>query len=109
MSSSSSLLVSCTADTTDAVCHQVLGGTTVIQASYADVNGDNGLATTVYDSASFDLRNGSLTTDKSVYIMGQTAVITLTDPDLNLNSDSAESYSLSLIEWDSDPQIAQNC
>jgi hypothetical protein len=33
--------------------------------------------------------------------MGQDMVLTLTDEDLNLNSDSAESYTLGLIEWDS--------
>ena len=98
---------SCTADTTDAYCHQVKGGSTVIQVTYADPNGDNGLATSVYDSSIFDLRNGKLTTDKSVYIMGQTAVVTLTDDDLNLNSDSAESYTFGLIEWDSDADSSE--
>ena len=29
-------------------------------------------------------------------------VVTLTDPDLNVDSGSIESYSLNLIEWDSD-------
>ena len=33
--------------------------------------------------------------------MGQDMVLTLTDDDLNLNSDSAETYVLNLIEWDS--------
>ena len=79
----------------------VVGGTTILQCKYVDPNGDNGLSTTVYDSATFDLRNGSLTADKSVYIMGQDMVLTLTDDDLNLNSDSAETYVLNLIEWDS--------
>ena len=81
--------------------HQILGGKTVIQVKYADANGDNGLSTNVFDSSTFDLRNGELTADKSVYIMGQDMVLTLTDEDLNLNSDSAESYTMGLIEWDS--------
>jgi len=87
--------------------HRILGGQTVIQVTYADPNGDNGLATSVYDSSTFDLRNGSLTTDKSVYIMGQTAVVTLTDEDLNLDSATAESYSFALIEWDSDADSSE--
>ena len=87
--------------------HQILGGSTVIQATYADPNGDNGLATDVYDSSTFDLRNGSLTTDKSVYIMGQTAVVTLTDDDLNLDGATAESYSFALVEWDSDADSSE--
>ncbi len=81
--------------------HQVLGGKTVIQVKYADANCDNGLTCNVFDSSTFDLRNGELTADKSVYIMGQDMVLTLTDEDLNLDSDSAESYSMALIEWDS--------
>jgi hypothetical protein len=76
--------------TTGSDTHQIKGGQTVIQVQYADPNGDNGLATTVYDSSTFDLRNGSLTTDKSVYVMGQTMVITITDPDLDLYSETAE-------------------
>jgi len=87
--------------TTAAETHQILGGQTVIQVTYADPNGDNGLATSVYDSSTFDLRNGSLTTDKSVYVMGQTMVITITDPDLDLDSATAETYAMGLIEWDS--------
>ena len=92
--------VSFTLDETQS-SHQILGGKTVIQVKYADANGDNGLSTNVFDSSTFDLRNGELTADKSVYIMGQDMVLTLTDEDLNLNSDSAESYTMGLIEWDS--------
>ena len=33
--------------------------------------------------------------------MGSDMVITITDPDLNLDSDTCESYAMSLIEWDS--------
>ena len=87
--------------------HQVLGGKTVIQVKYADAAGDNGLATNQFDSSTFDLRNGEVTADKSVYIMGQDMVITLTDEDLNLNSDSAETYALNLLEWDSSAASSQ--
>ena len=91
------------------VTHQILGGQSVIQVTYADPNGDNGLATSVYDSSTFDLRNGSLTTDKSVYVMGQTMVITITDPDLDLDSATAETYAMgSLIEWDSSADSVLN-
>ena len=70
--------------------HQVKGGKTVIQVKYVDPAGDNGEATNVFDSSTFDLRNGTLTADASVYVMGAEMVLTLTDEDLNLNSDSAE-------------------
>jgi hypothetical protein len=39
--------------------------------------------------------------DKDVYVMGSDMVITVTDPDLNLDSTTCESYAMSLIEWDS--------
>ena len=48
------------------------------------------------------MRTGSLLSDKSVYVIGSDAIITLIDPDLNRDSDSVESYSLGLVEWDSD-------
>ncbi len=43
-----------------------------------------------------------MSTDKDVYVLGQDMVVTLTDPDLNLNSASSESYGMGLIQWDSD-------
>jgi len=93
--------ISFTVDETQS-SHQVLGGSTVIQAKYADAASSNNQSANVFDSATFDLRNGTLTADKSVYVMGQTMILTLTDEDLNLDSDSAEGYTLDMIEWDSD-------
>ena len=60
-----------------------------------------GSSSTFYDSSTFDLRTGSLSVDKDVYVMGSDMVITVTDPDLNLDSTTCESYAMSLIEWDS--------
>ena len=74
----------------------------VFQVSYIDTADDAGTETTVYDSSTFDLRTGSLSVDKDVYVLGSDVVITLTDPDLNLDGGTTESYALSLIEWDSD-------
>ena len=73
----------------------------VLQVMYVDAASDNGLAATTYDSATFDLRTGSLSVDKDVYVMGSDMVITVTDPDLNLDSATSESYAMSLIQWDS--------
>ena len=73
----------------------------VLQASFKDTSDSSGLTSTVFDSATFDLRTGSLSVDKDVYVMGSDMVITLTDPDLNLDSTSSESYAMSLIQWDS--------
>jgi hypothetical protein len=73
----------------------------VIQAVYVDTADDAGTTSTFYDSSTFDLRTGTLSVDKDVYVMGSDMVITVTDPDLNLDSSTCESYAMSLIEWDS--------
>ena len=72
---------------------------TVIYNDPTDASGDSN---TVTDSATLDLRNGVLQSDKSVYIIGSDMILTLIEPDLDLDNDSAESYDLDLIEWDSD-------
>jgi hypothetical protein len=79
----------------------------VFQVEYVDTADDAGVSTTVYDSSTFDLRTGSLSVDKDVYVLGSDVVITLTDPDLNLDSASIESYALSMIEWDSDADSSE--
>jgi len=73
----------------------------VIQVEYVDTANDAGVESTFYDSSTFDLRTGTLSVDKDVYVMGSDMVVTITDPDLNLDSSSSESYNMSLIEWDS--------
>jgi hypothetical protein len=74
----------------------------IITVEYTDPSDAAGRATTVTDSATFDLRNGALQSDKSVYIIGSDMILTLIDPDLDLDSRTAETYTLDLIEWDSD-------
>ena len=73
----------------------------VITVEYVDTADNAGSTSTFYDSSTFDLRTGSLSVDKDVYVMGSDMVITVTDPDLNLDSTTCESYAMSLIEWDS--------
>ena len=58
----------------------------ILQVEYVDTANDAGGTSTSYDSSTFDLRTGSLTVDKDVYVLGSDMVITLTDPDLNLDS-----------------------
>lgn len=79
----------------------------VFQVQYEDTADDAGATTTVYDSSTFDLRTGSLSVDKDVYVLGSDMVITLTDADLNLNGGATESYALSMIEWDSDADSSE--
>ena len=73
----------------------------VLQVLYVDTADDAGSSSTQYDSATFDLRTGTLSVDKDVYVMGSDMVITITDPDLNTDSASSQSYSMDIIEWDS--------
>lgn len=83
---------------TDAYIHQG----DIITVTYTDESDASGSSNTVTDSATFDLRNGVLQSDKSVYVIGSEAIITLIEPDLNLDSGSAETWSLKLVNWDSD-------
>jgi len=73
----------------------------ILQVEYVDTANDAGGTSTSYDSSTFDLRTGSLSVDKDVYVLGSDVVITLTDPDLNLDAASSESYAMTMIEWDS--------
>ncbi|MFP6577935.1 MAG: hypothetical protein VB736_04055, partial [Candidatus Nitrosopelagicus sp.] len=73
----------------------------VLQAAYDDQTDDGGANTVFFDSATVDLRTGTISADKEVYVIGSDIVVTITDPDLNLDSDSAEAYSTKLAEWDS--------
>ena len=74
----------------------------ILQVEYEDPTDASGDANTVTDSATFDLRNGVLQSDKSVYIIGSDMILTLIEPDLDLDNDQAETWDLDLIEWDSD-------
>ncbi len=74
----------------------------IITVEYTDPSDASGDQNTVTDSATFDLRNGALQSDKSVYIIGSDMILTLIDPDFDLDNDLAETYDLDLLEWDSD-------
>ena len=81
--------------------HCILQGD-ILTVEYNDPTDASGDANTITDSATFDLRNGVLQTDKSVYIIGSDMILTLIEPDFDLDNDQAETYDLDLIEWDSD-------
>jgi hypothetical protein len=74
----------------------------IIQVEYIDTTDGAGATSTFYDSSTFDLRGSSLSVDKDVYVIGSDMVVTLTEPDLNVDAASIETYALNLIEWDSD-------
>ena len=73
----------------------------ILQVEYRDPTDASGQPNTVTDSATFDLRNGVLQSDKSVYIIGSDMILTLIEPDLDLDSSQNETYDLDLIKWSS--------
>ena len=65
----------------------------ILHVTYTLIQSDaSGSENTVTDSATFDLRNGVLQSDQTAYIIGSDAIITLIEPDLNLDSDATETY-----------------
>ena len=77
----------------------------ILHVQYTDPSDASGSENTVTDSATFDLRNGVLQVDKpgtTGYVIGSDMIVTLIEPDFNLDSDATETYTLDLIEWDSD-------
>ena len=74
----------------------------ILHVEYNDPSDASGSSNTITDSATFDLRNGVLQSDQTAYIIGSGMIVTLIEPDLNLDSGSVETYDLDLIEWDSD-------
>ena len=74
----------------------------ILTVEYVDLNDASGKSQNVTDSATFDLRNGVLQSDKSVYLIGSDMILTLIEPDFDLDNDGAQSVTLDIIEWDSD-------
>ena len=73
----------------------------ILTVEYRDPTDASGQPNTVTDSATFDLRNGVLQSDKSVYIIGSDMILTLIEPDFDLDGSQNETYDLDLIKWSS--------
>ncbi len=74
----------------------------IITVRYTDESDASGNENSVSDSATFDLRNAVLQSDKSVYVIGQDALLTLIEADLNLDSGTIDNVNLDRINWDSE-------
>ena len=74
----------------------------ILHVEYHDPIDASGSPDIVTDSATFDLRDAVLLSDESEYLIGTDMVLTLIEPDFDLDIDRAEAYDLDLIEWDSD-------
>ena len=79
---------------------RVLSGD-VLQVQYTDPADDTGVSLAVYDSATFDMRNGTASFDKDTYVLGADMVVTINDPDLNTDSSTVQSFSMDFLQWDS--------
>ena len=88
----------------DGPSSQIMQGD-ILQVEYTDPSDEYGEKNTTTDSATFDLRNAILQSDSSSYAIGADMILTLIEPDFDLDSDSAETYTLNLIKWDSHPTI----
>ena len=74
----------------------------MLTVEYTRLDSSGNIIDVLSDSATFDMRDALLKSDKSMYIIGSDMILTLTEPDLDLDNDAAETYDLDLIEWDSD-------
>ena len=97
----STVTVNSTANRADTVINRIEQGD-IITVKYTDESDASGNINSVSDSATFDLRNAVLQSDKSVYVIGQDALLTLIEADLNLDSGTIDSVGLDRIAWDSD-------
>jgi hypothetical protein len=61
----------------------------IVTVQYKDNADASGKTQTVTDSATFDLRNGVLQSDKSVYLIGSDMILTLIEPDFDLDNDDS--------------------
>ena len=77
----------------------ILTGDTLM-VEYADPLGTT--APTITSSALFNLRNGQLQSDAGVYLIQSVATLTVIEPDWDLDSQVAESYTFDVLQWDSD-------
>ncbi len=74
----------------------------MLKVEYTDPADSSGNTNTVVDSAIFDLKDGVLQTEKTVYIIGTKMILTVIELDFDLDSNRAENYDLDLVSWDSD-------
>ncbi len=74
----------------------------ILTVEYSHLDASGNVSEIITDSATFELRDGLLKSDKSTYMIGSDMILTLVEPDFDLDNDVAETYDLDLIEWDSD-------
>ncbi len=73
----------------------------ILTVEYVDSKNSDGQIDEVKDSAAIVLMNGVLQTDHVVYVIGRDIVLTLIDPDLNLDSHINDEYDLDILGWNS--------
>ena len=74
----------------------------MLVVDYLDQVGSQDSTNTVSYTAVFGLFNGVIQTDKSIYDTGEDMIVTIIDPDLNLDHEEPDLVSLDIIGWSSD-------
>ena len=72
----------------------------ILSVTYTDPSDATGEESEVTDSAIFNIGTATLSTDVTEYALKQKAFVTLVDHDNNYDSDTRETISLDLIEWE---------
>ena len=73
----------------------------VLVVDYLDQVGSENSTNTVSDKAVFGLFDSIIQTDKSIYETGEDMIVTIVDPDLNLDHEEPDFVSLDIIGWNS--------
>ena len=88
-------------DTSGSANHCILQGD-VLTVEYTDPTDSSGNPRTTSASARFELNDPQFRSPSTVFRIGHPFTLVVDDPDLNLDADEAESYSLNLITFRSD-------
>ena len=73
----------------------------ILVVDYLDQVDSQNSTNTVSDTAVFAFSNGVIQTDKSIYDTGEDMIVTIIDPDLNLDHEEPDFVSLDIIGWNS--------
>ena len=72
----------------------------ILSVTYTDPSDATGEESEITDSAIFNIGTATLSTDVTEYALKQKAFVTLVDHDNNYDSDTRETISLDLVEWE---------
>ena len=74
----------------------------ILQVEYEDPADASGVRNVATASAMFEMGDAILESDTDSYRIGTDMILTLIEPDFDLDNDQVETYTLDIVEWDSD-------